>query len=78
MRCFRQPLAFLFLFIGFGLPWSQQSFTSLGSTITDPSAALTPGATVTTVNNATSITSSQAASDQVGNKHVSPAPTNKS
>ena len=72
MRCFRQPLAFLFLFIGFcGLAWSQQSFTSFRSTITDPSAALTLGATVTTLNNATSITSTQAASDQVGNKHVS-------
>jgi hypothetical protein len=72
MRCFRQPLAFLFLFIGFcGLAWSQPSFTSLRSTITDPSAAWTPGATVTTVNNATSITSSQAASDQVVNKYVS-------
>jgi hypothetical protein len=71
MRCFRQPLAFLFLFIGFcGLAWSQPSLASLRSTITDPSAALTPGATVTTVNNATSITSTQAASDQLGNKHV--------
>jgi hypothetical protein len=46
MRCFRQPLAFLFLFIGFyGPAWSQQSFTSLPSAISDPSAALTPGAT---------------------------------
>jgi hypothetical protein len=72
MRCFRQPLAFLFLFIGFcGFAWSQQSLASLRSTITDSSAALTPGATVTTVNNATSITSTQAASDQLGNKHVS-------
>jgi hypothetical protein len=72
MRCFRQPLAFLFLFIGFcGLAWSQPSLTSLPSTITDPSAALTPGATVTTANNPTSITSTHAASDQVGNKHVS-------
>jgi hypothetical protein len=58
MRCVRQPLAFLFLFIGIcGLAWSQQSFTSLRSTITDPSAALTPGATVTSVNNPTSIDS---------------------
>jgi hypothetical protein len=74
MRCFRQPLAFLFLFIGFcGLPWSQQSFTSLRITITDPSAASTPGTAVTTVNNATSITSTQATRDQAGNKHVSPA-----
>jgi hypothetical protein len=73
MRCFRQPLAFLFLFIGFcGLAWSQQSFTSLRSTITDPSAASTPGATVTSVNNPTSMTSTQAATNQVRNKHVSP------
>jgi hypothetical protein len=71
MSCFRQPLAFLFLFIGFcGLAWSQPSLTSLPSTITDPSAALIPGATVTTVHNATSSTSTQAASDQLGNKHV--------
>jgi hypothetical protein len=74
MRCFRQPLVLLFLFIGFcGLAWSQQSLTSLRSTITDPSAALTSSSTVSTVNNATSITSIQAAKDQVGNKHVSPA-----
>jgi uncharacterized iron-regulated membrane protein len=72
MSCFRQPLAFLFLFITFcGLAWSRQWFTSLPSTITDSSAALTPGATVTTLNNVTNITSSQAASDQLGNKHVS-------
>ncbi len=72
MRCFRQPLAFLFLFITFcSMAWSQASFSSLRGTITDPSAALTPGATLTTVNNATSITSTQAASDQLGNKHVS-------
>ena len=68
MSCFRQPLAFLFLFIGFcSLVWSQPSLTSLQSTIADPSAALTPGATVTTVHNATS---TQAAGDQAGNKHV--------
>ena len=74
MRCYRQPLAFLFLFIGFcNLAWSQASFTSLRGTITDPSAASTPGATVTTVNNPTSITSTRATRDQVGNKHVSPA-----
>jgi hypothetical protein len=72
MSCFRQPLAFLFLIIGFcGLAWSQQSFTSLRSTITDPSAALTPGATVTAVNNITSITSTLAANDQVWNRHIS-------
>ncbi len=77
MRCFRQPLAFLFLFIGVcGLTWPRQSPTSLRSTITDSSAASTSGATVTTVNNPTSITSTQAASDHVGKKHVSP--TNKS
>jgi hypothetical protein len=47
MSCFRQPLAFLFLFIGFcGLAWSQPSLTPLRSTITDPCAALTSGATV--------------------------------
>jgi hypothetical protein len=72
MRCFRQPLAFLFLFVGVcGLTWPRQSPTSLRSTITDPSAGLTPGAAVTTVNNPTSITSIETASDHVGNKHVS-------
>jgi hypothetical protein len=66
MSCFRQPLAFLFLFIGFcGFARSQPSFTSWRSTITDP-----PGAAVTTANNATSITPTQVASDHVGNKHV--------
>jgi hypothetical protein len=51
MRPVRQPLAFLFLFIGFcGLAWPQQSFTSLRGTITDPSGAVIPGATVNIVN----------------------------
>jgi hypothetical protein len=60
MRCFRQPLAFLFLFIGFcALAWSQPAFTSLRSSITDPSAALPPGATVTTMNYVTTMTSTQ-------------------
>jgi hypothetical protein len=71
MSCVRQPLAFLFLFIGWcGLAWSQPSFTPLRSTITDPSPASSPGATVTTVHNPTCITSTHAASDQAGNKHV--------
>ncbi len=75
MRCFRQPLAFLFLFSSFcGLAWSQQSFTSLRGTITDP----TLGATVTAANNASSITSTQAASDQAGTNTSRGVPTNKS
>jgi hypothetical protein len=57
MRCFRQPLAFLFLFIGLcGIARSQAPFTSLRDTIIGP--ILTPGATVT-----------QAANDRAGNKH---------
>ncbi len=63
MRCYRQPLAFLFLFIGFcSLAWSQASFTSLRGTITDPSGAVIPGSIVTIVNKATSVTSAQTAS----------------
>ena len=62
MRCFRQPLAFLFLFIGLcGIAWSQASFTSLRGTITDPSGAVIPGCTVTIVDKATSVTSNQTA-----------------
>ena len=78
MRCFGQPLAFLFLFMGFcGLAWSQQSFTRLPSTITDPYAAFTPGATVTAVNNATSIPSSLPAI-RPGTNASRGAPANKS
>jgi hypothetical protein len=63
MRCYRQPLAFLFLFIGFcSMAWSQASFTSLRGTITDPSGAVIPGSTVTIANKATSVTSTQTAS----------------
>src|ERR1700740_429106 len=63
MRCFRQPLAFLFLFIGFSsVAWSQASFTSLRGTISDPSGAVIPGSTVTIVDKATSVTSTQTAS----------------
>jgi hypothetical protein len=63
MRPFRQLSAFLFLAIGFcGVAWSQASFTSLRGTVTDPSGAVIPGATVSIVNKATNITSSQTAS----------------
>jgi hypothetical protein len=62
MRCFRQPLAFLFLFIGLcSIAWSQASFTSLRGTITDPSGAVIPGSTVSIANKATSVTSTQTA-----------------
>jgi hypothetical protein len=57
MRPFRQLPAFLFLVIGFcGVAWSQASFTSLRGTVTDPSGAVIPGATVSIVNKATSVT----------------------
>ena len=62
MRPFRQSLAYLFLAIGFcGVAWPQAAFTSLRGTITDPSGAVIPGATVSIVNNATRITSTQVA-----------------
>jgi Carboxypeptidase regulatory-like domain/TonB dependent receptor len=62
MRPFRQSLASLFLIIGFcGVAWPQAAFTSLRGTITDPSGAVIPGATVSIVNNATRITSTQVA-----------------
>jgi hypothetical protein len=62
MRPFRQHSAFLFLAIGLcGVAWSQASFTSLRGTITDSSGAVIPGATVSIVNKATSLTSSQTA-----------------
>jgi hypothetical protein len=63
VRPFRQSLAFLFLMIGFcGAAWPQAAFTSLRGTITDPSGAVIPGATVSIVNTATRITSTQVAS----------------
>ena len=62
MRCFQRALAVLFLSIGFsGLGWSQASFTSLRGTITDSSGAVIPGATISIVNKATNLTTSQAA-----------------
>lgn len=62
MRPFRQSLAYLFLITGFcGVAWPQAAFTSLRGTITDPSGAVIPGATVSIVNNATRITSTQVA-----------------
>ena len=62
MRPFRQSVASLFLIIGFcGVAWPQAAFTSLRGTITDPSGAVIPGATVSIVNNATRITSTQVA-----------------
>ncbi|HET6217804.1 MAG TPA: TonB-dependent receptor [Acidobacteriaceae bacterium] len=63
MRPFRQLSAFLFFAIGFcGVAWSQASFTSLRGTVTDPSGAVIPGATVSIVNKATNVTSTQTAS----------------
>jgi hypothetical protein len=62
MRPFRPLLAFVCLVIGCcNLSWSQASFSSLRGTITDPSGAVIPGATVTIVNKATSLTSAQTA-----------------
>ena len=62
MRPFRQSLAYLFLITGFcGVAWPQAAFTSLRGTITDPSGSAIPGATVSIVNNATRITSTQVA-----------------
>ena len=62
MRSFRQPVAFLFLVIGFcGVAWPQASLTSLRGTVTDSSGAVIPGATVSIVNKATSVTSTQIA-----------------
>jgi hypothetical protein len=63
MRPVRYALALVFLSIGFcGLGWSQASFTSLRGTITDSSGAVLPGATVSIVNKATSLSTRQTAS----------------
>ena len=63
MRPVRQSLAFLSLVIACcGLAWPQASFTSLRGTITDSSGAVIPGATVSIVNKATNLTTSQTAS----------------
>jgi hypothetical protein len=63
MSPFHRALALLFFITGFcTAAWSQASFTSLRGTITDSSGALIPGATVSIVNKATSLTSSQTAS----------------
>jgi Carboxypeptidase regulatory-like domain len=63
VRPFRQLPAFLFLAVGFcGVAWPQASLTSLRGTITDPSGAVIPGATVSIVNKASSVTSTQTAS----------------
>jgi hypothetical protein len=62
MSPFHRALALLFFMTGFcGAAWSQASFTSLRGTITDSSGAVIPGATVSIVNKATSLTSSQTA-----------------
>jgi hypothetical protein len=62
MRPIRPLLAFVCLVIGYcNLSWSQASFSSLRGTITDPSGAVIPGATVTIVNKATSLQSTQTA-----------------
>src|SRR6202167_6555024 len=58
----RRALALLFFMTGFcAAAWSQASFTSLRGTITDSSGAVIPGATVSIVNKATSLTTSQTA-----------------
>jgi hypothetical protein len=58
----RRALALLFFMTGFcAAAWSQASFTSLRGTITDSSGAVIPGATVSIVDKATSLTSSQTA-----------------
>ena len=63
MSAFRCSIAFLFLSAGIcTAAWSQASFTSLRGTITDSSGALIPNATVSIVNKATSLTTSQTAS----------------
>ena len=60
MRIIRPLLAYLFLLTGCSsLVWSQASLTSLRGTITDPSSALIPGATVTIQNKATDLKLSQ-------------------
>jgi hypothetical protein len=62
MRLIRPLLAFVCLVIGCcSLSWSQASFSSLRGTITDPSGAVIPGATVTIVNKGTSLQSTQTA-----------------
>jgi hypothetical protein len=62
MRPFRQSLAYLFLVIGFcGPACPQASLTSLRGAVTDPSGAVIPGATVSIVNKATSVTLTQIA-----------------
>jgi len=61
MRLIRPVLAFVCLAGYCSLSWSQASFSSLRGTITDPSGAVIPGATVSIVNKATSLTSAQTA-----------------
>src|SRR3984957_5243995 len=62
MSPFRRALAFLFFItVSCAAAWSQMSFTSLRGTITDSSGAVIPGATVSIVNKATSLTSNQTA-----------------
>jgi hypothetical protein len=62
MRSFRQILAFLFLLaVSCGPVWSQASLTSLRGTITDPSGALVPGATVTIEEKSTGFKANQTA-----------------
>ena len=60
MRIIRLFLASVFLLTGCcGLLWSQTSLTSLRGTITDPSGALIPGATVRIENKTTTLKSIQ-------------------
>src|SRR5580692_7018075 len=62
MSPFRRAFALLFFITAFcAAAWSQMSFTSLRGTITDSSGAVIPGATVSIVNKATSLTSNQTA-----------------
>ena len=64
MRITRLSLASLFLLIGgCNLLWSQASLTSLRGTITDPSGALIPGATVTIQDKASALKSTQIANN---------------
>ena len=58
MRIIRLFLASVFLLTGCcGLLWSQTSLTSLRGTITDPTGALIPGATVRIENKTTTLKS---------------------
>jgi hypothetical protein len=62
MSAFRRSMVVLFLSVGFSsAAWPQASFTSLRGTITDSGGALLPNASVSIVNKATQLTSTQTA-----------------